>query len=513
MSNKYDIFISYRRKDAGDKAEHLKDLLEPYYKGRISFDRENLTGKFNVQLIERIDHVKDFLLVIGKNSLSYNNEDKSKESIAFYNELTSLSQDAFARRINELGTDANIDYVRIEIGRALRRNNLHIIPVVPERSQDFNFAALDLPSDMAGIKAYEAVFYSESPDALFKDVVPKVRKHLKSKSDFIYKKIWLAVILFLIIISFVGMSGWFYYQQVQVEHSRVALIDSLDMKYKNFNPNFNPNISIEKLHAVQDILEKMEFVEGGSFMMGPSLLSNGTYNEDVEEDLETPPINIETTLDVVEGMQFDKGYLSPYFVTNAETMEAVLENPYILIHEKKINNLKDFLPLLEKVAKSGRPFLVIAEDIEGEALATLVVNRLRGVLNICAVKAPGFGDRRKAMMEDIAILTGGKCITEDLGIKLENVGIEDLGQAKRVVVSKDETVIVEGSGKSSDIEARISQIRRQIKDTTSGCEWETTTKTGYVLKLFCRPGAGTTSALRREARLPSGSASTGFRNT
>ena len=180
----------------------------------------------------------------------------------------------------------------------------------------------------------------------------------------------------------------------------------------------------------------------------------------------------ETYNEIVEGMQFDKGYLSPYFVTNAETMEAVLENPYILIHEKKINNLKDFLPLLEKVAKSGRPFLVIAEDIEGEALATLVVNRLRGVLNICAVKAPGFGDRRKAMMEDIAILTGGKCITEDLGIKLENVGIEDLGQAKRVVVSKDETVIVEGSGKSSDIEARISQIRRQIKDTTSDYDRE-----------------------------------------
>jgi len=290
MSNKYDIFISYRRKDAGDKAEHLKDLLEPYYKGRISFDRENLTGKFNVQLIERIDHVKDFLLVIGKNSLCYNNEDKSKESIAFYNELTSLSQDDFARRINELGPDANIDYVRIEIGRALRRHDLHIIPVVPERSQDFNFAAIDLPSDMAGIKAYEAVFYSESPDALFKDVVPKVRKHLKSKPDFIYKKICFAVILFLFIISFVGMSGWFHYQKAQLEHSRVALIDSLDMKYKNFNPNFNPNISIEKLHAVQDILEKMEFVEGGSFMMGPSLLSNGTYSEDVEEDLETPPI-------------------------------------------------------------------------------------------------------------------------------------------------------------------------------------------------------------------------------
>ena len=181
---------------------------------------------------------------------------------------------------------------------------------------------------------------------------------------------------------------------------------------------------------------------------------------------------IETTLDVVEGMQFDKGYLSPYFVTNAETMEAVLENPYILIHEKKISNLKDFLPLLEKVAKSGRPFLVIAEDIEGEALATLVVNRLRGVLNICAVKAPGFGDRRKAMLEDIAILTGGKCITEDLGIKLENVSIEDLGQAKRVVISKDETVIVEGSGASTEISARVAQIRRQIEDSTSDYDRE-----------------------------------------
>lgn len=181
---------------------------------------------------------------------------------------------------------------------------------------------------------------------------------------------------------------------------------------------------------------------------------------------------IETNLDVVEGMQFDKGYLSPYFVTNAETMEAVLENPYILIHEKKISSLKDFLPLLEKVAKSGRPFLVIAEDIEGEALATLVVNRLRGVLNICAVKAPGFGDRRKAMLEDIAILTGGKCITEDLGLKLENIGIEDLGQAKRIVVSKEDTVIVEGAGASDAISARVSQIRRQIQDTTSDYDRE-----------------------------------------
>jgi chaperonin GroEL len=182
--------------------------------------------------------------------------------------------------------------------------------------------------------------------------------------------------------------------------------------------------------------------------------------------------SIETTLDVVEGMQFDKGYLSPYFVTNAEAMEAVLENPYILIHEKKISSLKDMLPLLEKVAKAGRPLLIIAEDVEGEALATLVVNKLRGTLQVCAVKAPGFGDRRKAMLEDIAVLTGGRCITEDLGIKLENVKLDDLGKAKRVTIDKENTTIVEGEGKQNDIQGRVSQIRRQIEETTSDYDRE-----------------------------------------
>jgi chaperonin GroEL len=161
--------------------------------------------------------------------------------------------------------------------------------------------------------------------------------------------------------------------------------------------------------------------------------------------------SIETTLEVVEGMQFDKGYLSPYFVTNPETMECNLENAYILINEKKVSNLKDMLPLLEKVARSGKPLLIIAEDVEGEALATLVVNKLRGTLNIVAVKAPGFGDRRKAMLEDIAILTGGRCITEDLGIKLENIELTDLGQAKRITIGKENTVIVEGEGGSDAI--------------------------------------------------------------
>ncbi len=182
--------------------------------------------------------------------------------------------------------------------------------------------------------------------------------------------------------------------------------------------------------------------------------------------------SIETTLEVVEGMQFDKGYLSPYFVTNADTMEAVLEDAYILIHEKKISSLQDLLPILQAVAKTGKPLMIIAEDVEGEALAALVVNRLRGTLNVCAVKAPGFGDRRKAMLEDIAILTGGRCITEDLGIKLENVQVADLGKAKRVTVSKENTTIVEGAGKSSDIQARVKQIRRSIEETTSDYDRE-----------------------------------------
>jgi len=181
---------------------------------------------------------------------------------------------------------------------------------------------------------------------------------------------------------------------------------------------------------------------------------------------------IETTLDVVEGMQFDKGYLSPYFVTDAETMEVNLDNAYLLIHEKKISNLKDMLPLLEKVAKTGRPLVVIAEDVEGEALATLVVNKLRGILNIAAVKAPGFGDRRKAMLEDLAILTGGKVITQDLGIKLDSVELDDLGEAKRVTITKENTTLVEGAGTSESITGRVNQIRRQIEETTSDYDRE-----------------------------------------
>src|SRR3974390_46058 len=182
--------------------------------------------------------------------------------------------------------------------------------------------------------------------------------------------------------------------------------------------------------------------------------------------------SIETTLEVVEGMQFDKGYLSPYFVTNAEAMECRLEECYVLNYEKKISSLKDLLPVLEKVAKVGKPMLIIAEEVEGEALATLVVNKLRGTLNICAVKAPGFGDRRKAMCEDIGILTGGKFISEDLGIKLESLDLNDLGRAKSVVIDKENTTIVEGNGKSSDIQGRVNQIHRQTAKTTSDYDRE-----------------------------------------
>ncbi|MBI5576176.1 MAG: chaperonin GroEL [Deltaproteobacteria bacterium] len=181
---------------------------------------------------------------------------------------------------------------------------------------------------------------------------------------------------------------------------------------------------------------------------------------------------METTLEIVEGMQFDRGYLSPYFVTDPERMEVILEDPYILIHEKKISNMKDLLPLLEQIARSSKPLLIVAEEVEGEALATLVVNKLRGTLHACAVKAPGFGDRRKAMLEDIAILTGGKAIAEEMGIKLEAVQLSDLGRAKRVVIDKDNTTVIDGAGKKADIEGRVKQIRAQVEETTSDYDKE-----------------------------------------
>ena len=259
MKQKYDIFISYRRLDAGDKAEHLKDLLELFYKNRISFDRENLTGLFNSQLIQRIDSVKDFLLVLGKQSLCYSDENFSEEQNRLYNELASLPEEVFAKRIVEVEKRTSVDYVRIEIGRALRRNDLHIIPVVPERSSDYNFASLKLPEDIAQIKNYEAVFYSDSPDALFKDVLPKVKKHLQSKADFIINKSVLAIILSVLAIA-VGLGGFVYWSNANAlkhEQQRKAMMTTLEKKYQSYGLNFNDNdtITIADMEAIAEILE------------------------------------------------------------------------------------------------------------------------------------------------------------------------------------------------------------------------------------------------------------------
>src|SRR5919198_531570 len=236
--------------------------------------------------------------------------------------------------------------------------------------------------------------------------------------------------------------------------------------------------------AVEEIKRMSKPVKGDAIAQVGSTSANGdsTIGELIAEAMDKvgkdgvitveESKTMQTELDVVEGMQFDRGYLSPYFVTDPERMEAVLDNPLILIHEKKISSMKDLLPLLEQIAKMSKPLLIIAEDVEGEALATLVVNKLRGTLNVAGVKAPGFGDRRKAMLEDIAILTGGKVISEDLGIKLENVKLEDLGRAKKVTIDKDNTTIVEGAGKQSDIEGRVKTLRAQIEETTSDYDRE-----------------------------------------
>jgi chaperonin GroEL len=237
--------------------------------------------------------------------------------------------------------------------------------------------------------------------------------------------------------------------------------------------------------VIVDEIKKMSRPVSGNMVAQVGMISansDATIGKIIAEAMETvgkdgvitveEAKTLETTLDVVEGMQFDRGYLSPYFVTDAERMEVVLENPVILIHEKKISSMKDLLPVLEQVARMSRPLVIIAEDIEGEALATLVVNKLRGTLQVAAVKAPGFGDRRKAMLEDIAILTGGKAITEDLGIKLENIKIEDLGKAKKITIDKDNTTIVEGGGTSDGIQGRVKQLRMQVEDTTSDYDRE-----------------------------------------
>lgn len=297
----YDIFISYRRRDAGDKAEHLKDLLEPHFKGRISFDRENLTGKFNIQLIERIDTVKDFLLVIDKKSLVYSDEELSQESVDFYDELTSLSREDFARRIDELGVNADIDYVRIEVGRALKRKDLHIIPIVPESSESYSFQKLNLPSDIAGIKTHEAVFYSNSPDALFKDVVPKVRTHLSSKPALAVNKNQLAALLS-VLLCIIAVATYLivgYFSEQRAERQRTLRMEQLEKEYSHYKLNFNHNdtITIGQMDAIAEIIEGMQDVRLDSLKMMMFEITQKQWNAVMklpyeEEDSLLPKTNI-----------------------------------------------------------------------------------------------------------------------------------------------------------------------------------------------------------------------------
>lgn len=272
MKRDYDIFISYRRIDVCVEAEHLKDLLEPFYKKRISFDRENLSGLFNAQLIQRIDNVKDFIVVLGKNSFCYSDNDFSEEQVKLYKDLTALSEEEFAERIVEVEKQTPIDYVRIEIGRALRRKDLHIVPVVPERTADYSFATLNLPDDIAQLKNYEAAFYSDSPDALFKDVLPKVRKHLQSKPDLIVNKKLLAL-LFSVLIIAVSVCGYVYYKNYLAEKreaQRQSMMTKLQNDYQSFGLNFmnNDTLSIVEMAAIAEILDKMQDVIPDSLKMG-----------------------------------------------------------------------------------------------------------------------------------------------------------------------------------------------------------------------------------------------------
>ena len=283
--NRYDIFISYRRRDAGDKAEHLKDLLESKFKGRISFDRENLTGLFDVALARRIDRCKDFLLVVGKNSLVFDGEEMKQKQVELYNYLGSCSQSEFEQKIVELGPNASVDFVRIEIARAIHRKDLNIIPVVPETTESVNFSKLNLPDDIVGIKRYEAVFYSDNPDALFKDVVPKILPRLHTKPASSVKKC-LRVAIPLLLVALLCIGLWkLRGHQKDVMMQSLKIETALDGQHYL---NWSEDITLEQLEAVNHILGNMVKVEGGTFMMGAAPNADGSYDDDVDVDLETP---------------------------------------------------------------------------------------------------------------------------------------------------------------------------------------------------------------------------------
>lgn len=285
--NKYDIFISYRRRDTGDKAEHLKDLLEPKNKGRISFDRENLTGLFDVALARRIDGCKDFLLVIGKKSLEFEEKDFTQEQVDLYTFLGTCTQSEFEQKILELGSNTPIDFVRIEIARALNRKDLNIIPIVPESTESFKFSQLNLPKDILGIKRYEAVFYSDNPDALFKDVIPKILPRLHTKPANLFKKI-LAISIFVLCVAIL-CGGFWQMRQWRQDKAKLALMVETALNGEEFL-NWSEGITIEQLEAINHILGNMVKVEGGIFMMGATPHADGSYDEDVDEELEVPQV-------------------------------------------------------------------------------------------------------------------------------------------------------------------------------------------------------------------------------
>ncbi len=291
---RYDIFISYRRKDAGEKAEHLKDLLDQSYRNRISFDRENLTGKFAPKLIKRIDNCMDFLLVIARDSFRYEEKDFAEEKVELYKYLATCSQEDFETKIEELGANADLDFVRIEVARALQRKNLNIIPIVPQSTESFKFASLNLPPDIANIKSYEAIFYSDNADALFKDVVPKLKPHLKSRPDIPMKGLVYSAIA-LVIVALAVFGGW-KYNEIQIAKEKVELQESIITcmeergmdKVLNQGLNLSSEISIEQLQVIKGILCKMILVEGGTFMQGAAPYGDGSYSDEVCPNLETP---------------------------------------------------------------------------------------------------------------------------------------------------------------------------------------------------------------------------------
>lgn len=286
MKSTYDIFISYRRTDSGDKAEHLKDLLEPKFRGRISFDRENLTGLFDVSLVRRIDDCRDFLLILGRKSLDFAEEEFRPERVDLYRYLATCSQQEFGKKIEELGLQADIDYVRIEIGRALCLKGLNIIPIVPESSDSFNFSKLRLPPDIAGIQRYEAVFYSDNPDALFKDIVPKLIARMRSRpGGKLRRGLLYAVVLLLLSVLTVTVGG-VVLRHVKMEKEKSALM--MDEALGGKPLNWTESATLEQVRAAVEILERMVYVEGGSYMMGAERNPDGTYDEDVDPDLDVP---------------------------------------------------------------------------------------------------------------------------------------------------------------------------------------------------------------------------------